>query len=62
MVDFSTTELVDQSQFKALEQNEEVACTLWHINSGFHGFSWGGFSQLKEFARRGRRRSKEKSY
>jgi hypothetical protein len=39
LVDFSTTKLTKQSHFEAFEQNEEVACMLWHINSGFHRFS-----------------------
>jgi hypothetical protein len=39
MVDFSTTKLTEQSHFEAFEQNKEVACMLWHINSGFHRLS-----------------------
>jgi hypothetical protein len=39
LVDFSTTKLTKQSHFEAFEQNKEVACMLWHINSAFHRFS-----------------------
>jgi hypothetical protein len=46
VVDFSTLEMVQDSNFHAFEQNPEVAAMLWHVNSGFYRFN--GIENLTE--------------